>query len=70
MILISSKNFSNTNSKLLYENSTLEHDSFPFQIKILDYFVNCKPSSRIYSGGENFKGMSRNFFLQELNKNS
>ena len=58
--------FTTFNSKLLYENSTLEHDSFPFQIEILDYFVNCKPSSRIYSGGENFRGMSKKFFLQEL----
>ena len=58
--------FTTFNSKLLYENSILNHDSFPFQIEILDYFINCKPSSRIYAGDENFKGMSKNFFLQEI----
>ena len=59
-------NFTVFSSKLLYEGNVLSHSSIPFEIKILDYFINCKPSSRIYQGSEEFKGMAKNFFLQEI----
>ena len=49
-------NFTVFSSKLLYEENLLSHSSIPFEIKILDYFINCKPSSRIYQGSEEFKG--------------
>lgn len=51
---------------LIKVNSFLSDKSLPFDIEILDYYVNCKPVSRIYQGGDEFKGMAKNFFLQEL----
>lgn len=51
---------------LLEINNILSDDSIPFEIEILDYFINCKPIARIYEGGYEFKGMAKNFFLQEL----
>ena len=51
---------------LLYNGNILSHNSIPFNIEILDYFINCKPVSRIYEGDKNFIGMAKNFFLQKL----
>ena len=51
---------------LLKVNNVLTEQTIPFDIQILDYFVNCKPVARIYEGGSEFKGMAKNFFLQEL----
>ena len=51
---------------LLRIDNILSHNFISFDIEILDYFINCKPASRIYSADENYKGMARNFFLQEL----
>ena len=51
---------------LLKVNNILSDNSIPFEIEILDYYINCKPVSRIYEGGSEFKGMAKNFFLQEL----
>ena len=53
-------------NNMLNDNNTLEHSSFPFEIEILDYYDNCKPARRIYQGEEKFQGMSKNFFLQEI----
>ena len=53
-------------SPLLKKNNILSHESIPFQIELLDFFINCKPVSRIYEGTEEFKGMAKNFFLQQL----
>ncbi|SVC98162.1 uncharacterized protein METZ01_LOCUS351016, partial [marine metagenome] len=39
-------------SPLLIKDNLLSDQSIPFTIEILDYFVNCKPVSRIYEGGE------------------
>ena len=50
----------------LQRNNILSHNSFPFSIKILDYYINCQPVRRLYEGEENFKGMAKNFYLQEL----
>ena len=50
----------------LERNNILSHISFPFSIKILDYYINCQPVRRLYEGEENFKGMASNFYLQEL----
>ena len=61
-------NFTIFNSKLLKKNNILSHKSLPYSIEVLDYFVNCKPASRIYAGSDEFKGMAQNFFLQEIKK--
>jgi hypothetical protein len=53
-------------SPLLIKDKILLHESIPFKIEILDYFVNCKPISRIYEGQNELKGMAKNFFLQQL----
>ena len=53
---------------LLIANNNLFHSSIPFQIRVIDYFVNCKPInvSEFLTRDENFKGMAKNFYLQEL----
>ena len=53
-------------SPLLIKNSVLSHGSIPFQIEILNYYINCKPVSRIYEGQDELKGMAKNFFLQQI----
>ena len=59
-------NFTVFDSRLLYEGNILSHSTIPFKIEILDYFNNCKPVSRIYSSSDEFKGMAKNFFLQDI----
>ena len=54
---------------LLTVNNVLSEETIPFDIQILDYFVNCKPVARIYEGSDEFKGMAKNFILQQLPSN-
>jgi len=54
------------NNQTLEKGSLLSHKSIPFNIEILDYYENCKPARRVYLGEEEYKGMSKNFFLQEI----
>ena len=63
---LDSDNFTVFGDPLLVKNNILSHKSIPFKVEILDYYVNCKPVSRIYEGREEFKGMAKNFFLQQL----
>ena len=51
---------------LLHRGALLTSESIPFDIEILDYYVNCNPVQRVYLGNENFQGMAKNFYLQEL----
>ena len=53
---------------LLSRNNSLIHSSIPFQIKVIDYFINCKPVnvSELLTRDENLKGMAKNFYLQEM----
>lgn len=52
----------------LKKNKITEHRSIPFDIKILDYFVNCEPVRR---DGDNygFVGFAKNFELTEIKQN-
>ena len=49
-----------------FRNNILEHSSIPFNITIIDYFINCKLVNRLFESEENFKGMAKNFYLQQL----
>ena len=53
---------------LLSRNNSLIHSSIPFQIKVIDYFINCKPVnvSELSTRDENLKGMAKNFYLHEM----
>ena len=51
---------------LLYRGVSLESQTIPFNIEVLDYYINCNPVQRVYLGNENFQGMAKNFYLQEL----
>ena len=53
-------------NRFLKRNQILSHNSIPFKIEILDYYENCKPAKRVYKGNEDYRGMSKNFFLQEI----
>ena len=50
----------------LYRGALLNSTTIPFDIEVLDYYVNCNPVQRVYLGNENFQGMAKNFYLQEL----
>ena len=51
---------------LLHRGALLNSETIPFDIEVLDYYVNCNPVQRVYLGNENFQGMAKNFYLQEL----
>ena len=53
---------------LLHKNSFLESLDLPFKIEILDYYVNCNPIRKPDNQMNNdfYKGMARNFYLQEI----
>jgi len=52
----------------LYKNSFLESTDLPFKIEVLDYYVNCNPIRKQDNQFNNdfYKGMARNFYLQEI----
>ena len=52
----------------LYKNSFLESTYLPFKIEVLDYYVNCNPIRKQDNQFNNdfYKGMARNFYLQEF----
>ena len=54
--------------KSLYKNSFLEYSQIPFKIEILDYYPNCNPIQKQSNIIQNnfYKGMARNFYLQEI----
>ena len=52
--------------EFLYRDALLYSKTIPFDIEVLDYYINCQPVQRVYFGNENFKGMAKNFYLQEL----
>ena len=51
---------------LLSSGNILKHESFHFEIEIIDYMENCEPQSRNNSSPIYFKGMMKNFMLNEL----
>ena len=53
---------------LLYKNSFLEVSQLPFTIEVLDYYVNCNPVQKqdVKIHNNFYKGMARNFYLQEI----
>jgi len=53
---------------LLYKNSFLEFQDLPFKIEVLDYYANCNPIQKQDAQFKNdfYKGMARNFYLQEI----
>ena len=53
---------------VLTKNSFLESEELPFKIEILDYYVNCNPIRKPDNQMDNsfYKGMARNFYLQDL----
>ncbi len=52
--------------KDFYSNNVLSDSSLPFDITVIDYLVNCKPANRLFDADENFKGMAKNVYLQEI----
>ena len=54
------------NDKLLKRGNTLNHQSIPFSIEILEYYVNSVPARLVYKSEEEYKGMAKNFFLQKI----
>lgn len=50
----------------LFRTNILSHETIPFTITIIDYFINCKPVNRLFDSDQNFKGMAKNFYLQSL----
>ena len=50
---------------LLYSQSLLKDESFPFEIKILDYYSNAEIETRLYRGDNTLKGMAKNFVLEK-----
>ena len=50
---------------LLYSQSVLKDESFPFEIKILDYYSNAEIETRLYRGDNTLKGMAKNFVLEK-----
>ena len=51
---------------LLNRGVLLQPKTIPFDIEVLDYYINCNPVQRVYLGNENFQGMAKNFYLQKL----
>ncbi len=50
---------------LLYAQSILRDESFPFEIKILEYYSNSDIETRLYRGDNTLKGMAKNFVLEK-----
>tara|TARA_Y100000590_G_scaffold444605_1_gene575572 strand:- start:349 stop:1269 length:921 start_codon:yes stop_codon:yes gene_type:complete len=50
----------------LFRGNDLSHSSLPFNINVIDYFVNCKPVQRLFDSDQNFQGMAKNFYLHEV----
>jgi len=49
----------------LFKKNSLSHTSFPFEIKIIDYYINCTLIRRDVPD-ENFRGMAKDFYLDIL----
>jgi len=54
----------------LFRGNDLTHSSLPFNINVIDYFVNCKPVQRLFDSDQNFQGMAKNFYLHEIDFNN
>ena len=51
---------------LLKRSQTLRHQNLNFEIEILNYLENCAPTKRTSPTGIQYKGMLKNFMLNEL----
>ena len=51
---------------LLKRNQILRHPNLNFEIEILNYLENCEPAKRTSPAGIRYKGMLKNFMLNEL----
>lgn len=51
---------------LFIKKQTLKHENLNFEIEILDYLENCEPTKRTSPSGIQYKGMLKNFMLNEL----
>ena len=51
---------------ILYKGSKLSHDSLPFSLEILNFYINCEPVKRAEPINE-FHGLAKNFTLKPLN---
>ena len=51
---------------LLKRNQLLRHVNLNFEIEILNYLENCEPARRTSPAGIQYKGMLKNFMLNEL----
>ena len=49
----------------LFKNNILNHQSLPFEIEIIDYYINCTIVQRQVPD-ESFKGMAKNFYLDSI----
>ena len=51
---------------LLKRNQLLRHANLNFEIEVLNYLENCEPARRTSPAGIQYKGMLKNFMLNEL----
>ena len=51
---------------MLKSNKILKHDSFVFEMEVINHLKNCKPVRRNNPAGIQFRGMMKNFMLDEL----
>ncbi len=57
------------NDKLLKRKGIVEHVSLPFNIEVLEYYINCEPIRRVEVAGKEYKGLAQNFYLNEIELN-
>ena len=54
------------NDKLLKRKGFINHESLPFNIEVLEYYINCEPIRRIETASKEYKGLAQNFYLNEI----
>ena len=52
--------------KLLKRRGIVEHESIPFGIEVLEYYVNCEPARRVEPPSKEYKGLAQNFYLNPI----
>ena len=51
---------------ILKSGKKIESDFIPFDIEVIDYYVNCDPIRRLEAVGPEYKGLAQNFILKRI----
>ena len=52
--------------KILTPGNTIDSDFIPFNIEVIDYYINCEPIRRVDSVIHEYKGLAQNFILKRI----